>query len=178
MTNSLFIDVHILQTVPPSNINRDDTGSPKSARFGGVKRARVSSQAWKKATRDLFPNYLAEESIGIRTKYLVNLIAEKARRLDPQLAEQEALDKAKDVLKKYCERNKNKLDFESDDPYKLKTLFFAGLSEIEALAQCVLGQEDVGQLKKKMKNKKRVFGIRETKSISRCSEGWLLLRLI
>ena len=46
MANSLFIDVHILQTVPPSNINRDDTGSPKSARFGGVKRARVSSQAW------------------------------------------------------------------------------------------------------------------------------------
>lgn len=157
MANSLFIDIHILQTVPPSNINRDDTGSPKSARFGGVKRARVSSQAWKKATRDLFPNYLAEESIGIRTKYLVNLIAKKARRLDPQLAEQEALDKAKDVLKKYCERKKNKLDFESDDPYKLKTLFFAGLSEIEALAQCVLGQEDVGQLKKKMKNKKRVF---------------------
>ena len=120
MANSLFIDIHILQTVPPSNINRDDTGSPKSARFGGVKRARVSSQAWKKATRDLFPNYLAEESIGIRTKYLVNLIAKKARRLDPQLAEQEALDKAKDVLKKYCERKKNKLDFESDDPYQLK----------------------------------------------------------
>ena len=61
MRNSLFVDVHILQTVPPSNINRDDTGSPKSARFGGMKRARVSSQAWKKATRDLFPDMLGED---------------------------------------------------------------------------------------------------------------------
>lgn len=64
MGNSLFVDVHILQTVPPSNINRDDTGSPKSARFGGVKRVRVSSQAWKKATRDLFPDTLNEDEIG------------------------------------------------------------------------------------------------------------------
>ena len=45
--NPLYIDIHVLQTVPPSNINRDDTGSPKTARFGGVVRARVSSQAWK-----------------------------------------------------------------------------------------------------------------------------------
>ena len=64
MANSLFIDVHILQTVPPSNINRDDTGSPKSARFGGVKRARVSSQAWKKATRDLFPTCLMRTKLA------------------------------------------------------------------------------------------------------------------
>ena len=67
MVKPLFIDVHILQSVPPSNINRDDTGSPKTARFGGVTRARVSSQAWKKATRDLFSSYLAEDEIGWRT---------------------------------------------------------------------------------------------------------------
>ena len=50
----LFLDVHVIQTVPPSNINRDDTGSPKTAQYGGVRRARVSSQAWKKAMRDYF----------------------------------------------------------------------------------------------------------------------------
>ena len=49
--NRTIVDVHVLQTVPPSNINRDDTGSPKTAVFGGVRRARVSSQAWKRATR-------------------------------------------------------------------------------------------------------------------------------
>jgi len=35
---SSFIDFHVLQLVPPSCINRDDTGSPKSARFGGGER--------------------------------------------------------------------------------------------------------------------------------------------
>jgi CRISPR system Cascade subunit CasC len=46
------IDVHILQTVPPSNLSRDDTGSPKSASYGGARRARVSSQAWKRAVAE------------------------------------------------------------------------------------------------------------------------------
>ena len=45
MNKRLYVDFHILQTVPPSCINRDDTGSPKTAVYGGVLRARVSSQA-------------------------------------------------------------------------------------------------------------------------------------
>lgn len=49
--NRLFLDVHAIQTLPPSNINRDDTGSPKTCQYGGVKRARVSSQSWKRAMR-------------------------------------------------------------------------------------------------------------------------------
>ena len=49
----LYVDVHILQTVPPSCVNRDDTGSPKTAVYGGATRARVSSQCWKKAVRDI-----------------------------------------------------------------------------------------------------------------------------
>ena len=51
MNKRLYVDFHILQTVPPSCINWDDTGSPKTAVYGGVLRARVSSQAWKHAMR-------------------------------------------------------------------------------------------------------------------------------
>lgn len=98
MANSLFIDVHILQTVPPSNINRDDTGSPKSARFGGVKRARVSSQAWKKATRDLFPDMLNEDEIGQRTKYAVDMIAEYIEKLLPNADREQIRDAAEKAL--------------------------------------------------------------------------------
>ena len=47
----LYVDFHVLQTVPPSCVNRDDTGSPKTAVYGGTTRARVSSQAWKRADR-------------------------------------------------------------------------------------------------------------------------------
>ena len=53
---SIFIDFHVLQTVPPSCVNRDDTGSPKTAVYGGTVRARVSSQAWKHAMRsEVYP---------------------------------------------------------------------------------------------------------------------------
>ena len=47
----MFIDIHILQTVPFSNLNRDDNGTPKTVVYGGSQRARVSSQSWKRATR-------------------------------------------------------------------------------------------------------------------------------
>ena len=48
---SIYVDFHVLQTVPPSCVNRDATGSPKTAVYGGSGRARVSSQAWKHAMR-------------------------------------------------------------------------------------------------------------------------------
>lgn len=43
LSNRLFIDIHALQTLPPCNINRDDTGSPKTAQYGGSTRARELS---------------------------------------------------------------------------------------------------------------------------------------
>ena len=98
MSKSLFIDIHILQSVPPSNINRDDTGSPKTARFGGVTRSRISSQAWKKATRDLFPAYLAEDEIGWRTKHVVDLISEHAAAKRPDLKEENLEDASAKAL--------------------------------------------------------------------------------
>lgn len=148
MTKPLFIDVHILQTVPPSNINRDDTGSPKTARFGGVNRSRVSSQAWKKATRDHFLEYLDENELGVRTKNVIRLIAKKAQSYESSLSDEKALEASKEVFKKYCERGTNKLKFDSNDEYRLKTLFFTSSSEIDALARCVVGQEGMAELKK------------------------------
>lgn len=53
------IELHILQNFAPSNLNRDDTGAPKSCRFGDYERARVSSQALKRATR----NYVRDRSL-------------------------------------------------------------------------------------------------------------------
>lgn len=64
MKNRLFMDVHAVQTLPPSNINRDDTGSPKTAQYGGIRRARVSSQSWKRAIREYFYENSAQENHG------------------------------------------------------------------------------------------------------------------
>lgn len=70
----MFIDIYAVQNVPPSNINRDETGNPKTAQYGGVLRSRVSSQAWKRAMRNEFKDLLAKDSLGVRTKNAVQLI--------------------------------------------------------------------------------------------------------
>jgi len=69
-----LVEVHILQPVPPANLNRDDTGSPKDALFGGVRRARISSQAQKRAARRYFADLalLNPEDLAVRTRLLVD----------------------------------------------------------------------------------------------------------
>ena len=79
----IYLDIHILQTVPPSCVNRDDTGSPKTARYGGVTRARVSSQAWKRAVRLRFRDMVPEDEIGVRTKQGIELLKEQITALKP-----------------------------------------------------------------------------------------------
>lgn len=67
------IEVHLIQNFAPSNLNRDDTGQPKSAYFGGFRRARISSQCIKKAIRDWWrTNNIT--TVGERTKRLQQLI--------------------------------------------------------------------------------------------------------
>ncbi|GLW89751.1 type I-E CRISPR-associated protein Cas7/Cse4/CasC [Actinokineospora globicatena] len=83
-----IVDIHVLQTVPPSNVNRDDTGSPKTATYGGSRRARVSSQAWKRATRDAFDTLLDPRELGVRTKRVVELLRDEITRIAPELADQ------------------------------------------------------------------------------------------
>lgn len=84
MTRTI-VDINILQTVPPSNINRDDTGSPKTAVYGGTRRARVSSQAWKRATRLLFDDLLDRDRLGVRTKRVVELVGERIHEQQPEI---------------------------------------------------------------------------------------------
>ncbi|MCX4993527.1 type I-E CRISPR-associated protein Cas7/Cse4/CasC [Streptomyces sp. NBC_00568] len=100
--NRLFLDIHALQTVPPSNLNRDDTGAPKTAVYGGVPRARVSSQAWKRATRSYFSDeHLLEPSeLGVRTKKVAEVLAARITALDPTIDPAEAVRLAATVIQK------------------------------------------------------------------------------
>ena len=93
---SIFVDFHILQTVPPSCVNRDDTGSPKTAVYGGTTRARVSSQAWKRAVRLMFRELFTEEDRGVRTKRVIELVADEILKTDA--SETDAAGKAQKVL--------------------------------------------------------------------------------
>ena len=66
---SRFIQLHLLTSYPPANLNRDDLGRPKTAMMGGVPRLRVSSQSLKRAWRksDVFEGSL-KDHVGTRTK--------------------------------------------------------------------------------------------------------------
>ena len=70
-----LIELHILQSFPVTCLNRDDVGSPKSAQFGGVSRARVSSQCWKRAIRLLANAQMPEAYDGKRTWYITEIFA-------------------------------------------------------------------------------------------------------
>ncbi|MBM4026282.1 MAG: type I-E CRISPR-associated protein Cas7/Cse4/CasC [Planctomycetes bacterium] len=75
MTDSgVKIEVHLIQNFAPSNLNRDDTGQPKSATFGGFRRARISSQCTKRSARQLWRQG-ESGMVGERTKLLKTKLA-------------------------------------------------------------------------------------------------------
>lgn len=69
------IEYHILQSFPVTCLNRDDVGAPKSAMVGGVTRARVSSQCWKRQVRMALAGFGVK--LGTRTKKVTEFM-EKA----------------------------------------------------------------------------------------------------
>src|SRR5487761_1491967 len=83
MTRSnMLIELHILQNFAPSNLNRDDTGSPKDCEFGGYRRARISSQCLKRAMRRAFSEYhlIPDENRAERTKRVAKELLDRLTR--------------------------------------------------------------------------------------------------
>lgn len=81
MTNALTntrIEYHILQSFPVTCLNRDDVGAPKSAIVGGVPRARVSSQCWKRQVRLALHDFGVK--LGTRTKQAQTLFQSACER--------------------------------------------------------------------------------------------------
>lgn len=133
------VDIHIIQSVPPSNLNRDDTGSPKSAVYGGVRRARVSSQAWKRATRRDFGLYLDTSEVGVRTKRAVELLADRITTLDSSIGSESAQARATDVLDvlglKVKEKRRAKGDTGPIEPPLTEYLIFFSNLQLDRLAR-------------------------------------------
>lgn len=87
----MLIDIHILQNHAPSNLNRDDTGSPKDCIFGSVRRSRISSQCLKRSIRcsQIFEDEMKGIELAVRTRRLPELIKEKLLKdgIDPKMAD-------------------------------------------------------------------------------------------
>lgn len=75
MTAARFLDIHILQTVPYANLNRDDLGSPKYLVYGDTTRTRVSSQCWKRAVRLDVQERLGDSAL--RTRRIVSAVRDQ-----------------------------------------------------------------------------------------------------
>src|ERR1700682_4567561 len=76
----MFIEIHAIQNFAPSNLNRDDTGSPKDCEFGGYRRARISSQCLKRSIREEFKRHELVPA-GNRAERTKRLVEELTRRL-------------------------------------------------------------------------------------------------
>lgn len=140
----IYLDIHILQTIPPSCVNRDDTGSLKTARYGGVMRARVSSQAWKRAVRLMFRDLFPKDEVGIRTKRVVELVKEHITALKPDADKPEEL--ALKALRDYAKLiPKNKVVTDA--------LLFISAAQASALAKlAAAGEKDKNAYKQALKN--------------------------
>ena len=125
----VYVDFHVIQTVPPSCVNRDDTGSPKTAIYCGVRRARVSSQAWKRAMRLMFREHFDEAEIGTRTKKIVDMVAEEIINRDNSKNESDA--------RKLGEKIINLAGVTTKDS-EAKALFFMSRKQAENLAGLAL----------------------------------------
>jgi len=125
-----LIELHILQSFPVSCLNRDDVGAPKTAVFGGVNRARLSSQSLKRAIREFAQdNFPAARFGGERTKLIIEPFTaalQKHGGTDAALA----LEHAKNIADKLA-----KLDAKApEDAPKVGTLTFLAPSEIDTIS--------------------------------------------
>jgi CRISPR system Cascade subunit CasC len=126
------LELHIIQSVPVACLNRDDLNSPKTAVFGGVQRARVSSQSWKRAIREMAKEMDSSLFKGNRSRRMVYELTTKL----------ESKDVAKDIAVIIAEQVAGiveTLDSKKDtDGFKrIKTLMFFSDAEYDAIANAI-----------------------------------------
>lgn len=130
---SLFVEFHLIQNFAPSNLNRDDTGAPKDALFGGHRRARVSSQCFKRAIRlkTADTESIPAEYRGVRTKKL------------KQLLEKHLMELGREDVGTRIERALAGAGLKLKDDGKTEYLLFLGQGEVQGFTQLIHDHWDV-----------------------------------
>lgn len=127
-----IVEIHALQNFAPSNLNRDDTGAPKDALFGGTRRARVSSQCLKRAVRQYFSglveqNALAADDVAFRTKRVLDALIKSL--VGKGRGESESSDKVRLALAA--------MELSVKDDGKSEYLLFLGQRELADIAAII-----------------------------------------
>lgn len=121
------IELHLIQSFGPSCLNRDATNSPKDCEFGGVRRARVSSQCFKRAMRGYFREHNLV-SVGERTKRVREELMPRLNDLQPAELVPHAVDAFMDAY--YSKPDGKKYE-------QSAVLLFLSEVEMETVAQVV-----------------------------------------
>ncbi|MDQ3713876.1 MAG: type I-E CRISPR-associated protein Cas7/Cse4/CasC, partial [Acidobacteriota bacterium] len=131
----MILELHIIQNFAPSNLNRSDTGAPKDCIFGGSRRARISSQCFKRAMREHFRKNFEMQ----------NHLAERSTRLVEEIASHlETAGKDKDKAKEVVETALSGIGLKMSAKDKTKTqyLLFLGRDEIKRIGEVCLNNYD------------------------------------
>ncbi len=134
----MFVDIHIIQNFAPSNLNRDDSNTPKDCEFGGYRRARISSQCIKRSVRN-HPSFSeavanAGGDTGVRTKRI------KSRLMDLFINK---YGKPDGETKKVAPAVIELLGLKLKDEEKTEYLLYLGEGEVEELARLAVNSWDV-----------------------------------
>jgi CRISPR system Cascade subunit CasC len=124
-----LIELHILQSFPVSCLNRDDVGAPKTAIFGGVARARISSQCLKRAIRVLARELSPARFAANRSRLIIERLANALQRCG--VAEAKATEIATHVGNHLATLDEAA---EKKGTLKVKTMMFLSPAEEDAIA--------------------------------------------
>lgn len=145
------LELHILQSFPVSCLNRDDLNSPKTAIFGGLQRARVSSQSWKRAIREL-----AQESSRTPEQSSLIMSGQRTRLvvggLVPLLRGHGFPEKAAVTVAEIAAAQLSKIDSKKDSQgfSKVTTLCFLSKQEFESIANAMANKAELRQAAEKL----------------------------
>ncbi len=135
------LELHIIQSVPVACLNRDDLNSPKTAVFGGFQRARVSSQCWKRAIREMIigPDFDVHEQFkGQRSRLFI-------KKINAALAKKKEDETTINALSLCAGHYLGKLDPKQEG--KVKTLVFLSPLEYEKFAELLHTMKDADKKK-------------------------------
>jgi CRISPR system Cascade subunit CasC len=149
----MLIQIHMIQNYAPANLNRDDTGSPKDAFFGGYRRGRISSQCLKRSIRksEAFKISFQENGLlGMRTRLLPDLIGQQLEALDvDEITKKAILGRIPEIGRESSKSRSKPETGEKDQADEISTeeqvaeastkqLIFIGQNEIKPLAEKLL----------------------------------------
>lgn len=165
----MFIELHFLQSFVPSSLNRDDANMPKDCEFGGVRRARISSQCLKRAIR-LHPLFTLHSGVpsSQRTRLMVKELTE--RLVSAGKSETDSKEHAEEYARFYSSK-KGKLD-----GTKTGVMLFLGMAELDEIVAKLIRAEN-WQNKMNIKNLAETFA-KDTKKRSGAPDIALFGRML